>query len=635
MKTFDRVLNWWREQDNVVVNIIAVIGVFLGIWGFIAGYKAVGVEYNLLNSLYATLRLFAFDLTAPNGHGDLIWQLEVSRWFISFFMLYYIVKGVVLILKNKLTLYFLGLSNSEHIIICGAGEKGKTLGLDWLKKDPSINLFYIEPDTNNSNLETLEEAGATIVHGKAQEELILKKLQIHKASHFITTADDTTNMEIIATVANLLKGEEKKPQCFVHLRHSEFYDFFVAKKFNDGKTRLDIKIFNTYNNSARMLFNDKLNQRILGDNIFVDADAIKDKNKQVKLAIFGFGKLGENILLQALHLGHFYNGIPIKVTVVYDQDKDVNANIKDEFNKQYDILKEQYNGKYWDVELIDDGDFVDREMDYTQIVVAYEDEFEALSNLMKLLRRYNDEILFNNIDVAIYSNSFANTADIIQTDKDDDKSTIFKQVRTFGKLKDTCSYDMVIDQKLDDMAILNNKHYNKLHGYDNPNKTAKEEWRDLGMFLQDSNRYLMEHNEMKKSIIEKFIKECKIPYNYEETKKSIETEYFAYDGMKINWDEMCVGEHEYGVKLSVEEIVSLGKLEHIRWNAFHILNGWKKREIPTDTTQIIEKDKIRKLHPCIVSWEELDNVSKNHGKDYKADDIETIMRIPSLEKLFK
>ncbi|MEA2018183.1 MAG: NAD-binding protein, partial [Campylobacterota bacterium] len=576
------------KHDSYIVNIIAIIGVILATWGFVVSHKITGIDYNLYNSIYSTIRLFAFDLDAPDLKADLIWQLEVSRWMIAFFMFYYIAKGIILIAKTKYELFKLSIFGGGHVIICGCGEKGRTLGEDWLKKYPNTKLFYIESDLLNSNIETLQELGAIVIHGKAQEELILKKLKVNKASHFIATTNDTTNMEIISTLTKVLKNKEYKRfthlKCFVHLQHSEFYDFFMATRFNADDNMLDIKVFNIYSNSARMLFNDKINNRILGDNVFKDKTSIVDKKSQVKVAIFGFGKLGENILLQALHLGHFYNETPIKVTVVYDQDRDINKNIEDEFNKQYDVLKEQHNGKYWDVEIIDDGDFLkdengkEKKMDYTQLIVAYEDEFDALSNLMKLLKRYNDEILTNNIDVSIYSNSFENTAQIIHEDKNNKKDTVFKKVRTFGMLKETCSYDMVIDQTLDKKAVLNNNHYNELHGYNKENKTAQEQWKELDILTKDSNRYLMDHNEIKKSLIEKFIKESTMTYDYKSTRDNIEHKYF-YDHQNINWDDMGLENHSYSTKLSVDEIVTLAKAEHNRWNAFHILNGWKKMSV--------------------------------------------------------
>ena len=155
------------------------------------------------------------------------------------------------------------------------------------------------------------------------------------------------------------------------------------------------------------------------------------------------------------------------------------------------------------------------------------------------------------------------------------------------------------------------------------------------MFLKDSNRYLKEHNEIKKFLISKLIDKRENINTFEDIQNSIEAKYFNYDGMKINWKEMELENHDYALKLSEEEIVQLAKVEHIRWNAFHILNGWKKLDIPEGTKNKIKKDPVRKLHPCLVSWDELDKVSKNHDHDYKSDDIETIMRIPSLEKILK
>jgi hypothetical protein len=267
-------------------------------------------------------------------------------------------------------------------------------------------------------------------------------------------------------------------------------------------------------------------------------------------------------------------------------------------------------------------------MDYKQIIIAYESEFESLSNLMKLIKRYNSVLIDNNVDLAIYSNSFQNTAAILNSEK-----SVFNQVRTFGEINVTCNYDNVISQRLDGMAILNNKHYNELHGYDDKNMTAEQEWQKLNMFLKDSNRYLMEHNEIKRHIIDILIKACKTPGDYEALKKSIESKYFNYPGMKINWDAMGVKNTPYGTHLSEEEIVTLGKVEHMRWNVFHILNGWKTLPVPENATSKIKKDPIKKAHPCITTWDGLDAVSKNHQHDYKSDDIETIMRVPSFERI--
>jgi hypothetical protein len=647
MKKFVR---FFIKNDNIIINIIAVLGSILSIWGFVVAYKVTGVDYNIFNSAYSTIRLFAFDLDAPDNKADLVWQLELARWMITLFMFYYIAKGIILIAKTNYELFLLKISNGGHIIICGAGEKGKILALDWIEKMNNEEIkrrkiFFIEPDNNNPNLETLKEAGAIIIAGKAQEKSILKKLKIEKAKYFVTTTDhDTTNIEIISTLmdSKILDNIEKPLKCYIHLIHNEFYDFFMAKDFNgkNMKIKTDIKIFNVHNNSARMLFDDK----ILGHNVFKTKADIIDKTKKVKIAIFGFGKLGENILIHALQLGHFYNNNPIEVTVVYDKDKVDNSNIEDEFIKQYNIGIEknkdnQFNQKfseYWKIKFIDDGDFIKEDLkEYSQIIIAYEDEFESLSNLMKLLKRDNNTILSNNIDIAIYSNSFPNSANIIDNDRadKDNEYTVFNQVRTFGELNKTCNYDMIINAKLDIQAKTNHEYYEILHnavsqGWSKP-------WDKLDIFTKDSNRYLMEHNKIKESIINIFINECETPFEYKKIKQEIENKFFSYPKMKINWDDIKLNDQsftKYATHLSSEEIEQLGIVEHKRWNAFHILNGWEKLEIPKDTKTVIKKDVIRKLHPCLVSWNELDIVSKNHNHDFKSDDIETFMRIPALNE---
>ncbi len=634
---FRKVKGFFKENEwSLGLVIVTIVALTLDTIGFKMMFEQNNLTGNWGDYIYYSIRVFGFDLQTPAIDTPIPWVLEIGRWLSGAVTVWAIMLAVQEIFKDKWRLLRKG---KGHIVIVGAGSKGKTLGIDWIKNTKDLDhedygklVVFIEKDKNNSNVDILKDEGAIFVFGDGSDEQVLQKAKVDKAHYFVTvTSSDATNMEIVSTLTKLSSSIENKIKCYIHILHNEFYDFFMAKGFADNK-KLDIKIFNINSNAARMLFSDE--NHLLGSNVFDSSEDIKDSNKKVKIAIFGFGKLGESILVHALHLGHFYNGVPLEVTVVYDDDKDENKNLLDEFEKQYDILKPQHNGKYWNVKFIDDGKFKDENIcDYSQIIIAYEDEFESLSNLMKLLKKYNDEILSKNIDISIYSNSFASTANIIQTDKDNKNHTVFKQVRTFGEINKTCSYNMVVNQILDKKAEKNHYQYEELHnavteGWAKP-------WEQLDMFLKDSNRYLMEHNEIKKFLISKLIDKRENINTFEDIQNSIEAKYFNYDGMNINWKEMELENHDYALKLSEEEIVQLAKVEHIRWNAFHILNGWKKLDIPEGTKNKIKKDPVRKLHPCLVSWDELDKVSKNHDHNYKSDDIQTIMRIPRLEKILK
>jgi Trk K+ transport system NAD-binding subunit len=624
------------EKNNLNFGFIVLILITLIINSI--GFKIMFEENNLHGNwfyyIYNSIRLFGFDLQTPKLDTPLPWPLEIGCWLAGAVTIWAIGLAISNIFRDKLKLFKKG---KNHIIIVGTGNKGKTLGLDWLKKTQDKShkdyrklVVFIEKDKNNPNIDILRENGAVVILGDAKDKEVLQKAKIKKANYLVTLTDsDVTNMEIVSTIA-IMKNIKNKISCYINLIHNEFYEFFNIDEFNNKNSELDIKIFNINTNAARILFGDK--NHLLGANVFTDAKKIRDKNVKVKIAIFGFRELGESILLHVLQLGHFYNENPIEITVVYDNDKNENANLLDEFIKQYNVgIKkgERKNSEledYWKIEFIDDGEFINKNIsEYSQIIIAYENEFESLSNLMKLFKKESDKILSNNIDISVYLNTLENVAKIIQ------KNKLFKNIRTFGELNKTCNYNIVINEELDKKAILNNKQYNELHGYDDKNKIAEEEWQNLGIFLKDSNRYAIEYNKIRKYMINKLIESSNVNNDYETLKNSIKEKFYNYEGMKINWDEMDLKNHEYTKRLSEEDIIQLAKVEHKRWNAFHILNGWKKREIPTNAKEKIEKNKDKKLHPCLVSWEELDNVSKNHNHNYKSDDIETIMRIPSLD----
>lgn len=66
----------------------------------------------------------------------------------------------------------------------------------------------------------------------------------------------------------------------------------------------------------------------------------------------------------------------------------------------------------------------------------------------------------------------------------------------------------------------------------------------------------------------------------------------------------------------------LGKLEHYRWNAFHVLNGYRPLS-EEDFTQRVDKgegakkpqlDKAQKFHACITDWDKLDALDEQFKK---------------------
>ncbi len=102
-----------------------------------------------------------------------------------------------------------------------------------------------------------------------------------------------------------------------------------------------------------------------------------------------------------------------------------------------------------------------------------------------------------------------------------------------------------------------------------------------------------------------------------------------------------------------EELLrSLGETEHLRWNAFHFAMGYapmpremfearlttirQARERGESCELHAGRDTQKRLHACLVSWEELDELSAcerrltGSGKDYKQADINNVLALPRL-----
>ena len=99
---------------------------------------------------------------------------------------------------------------------------------------------------------------------------------------------------------------------------------------------------------------------------------------------------------------------------------------------------------------------------------------------------------------------------------------------------------------------------------------------------------------------------------------------------------------------------NLAKSEHLRWCAFHYSMGFSpmtkeefnkraeryKQEISQNVEKPIRinKDMDKKIHACLIEWDELDMLSEAENKvtggdtDYKKNDYDNVLALLSLMK---
>ena len=113
-------------------------------------------------------------------------------------------------------------------------------------------------------------------------------------------------------------------------------------------------------------------------------------------------------------------------------------------------------------------------------------------------------------------------------------------------------------------------------------------------------------------------------------------------------EEMLAGKWEP----SKEMLQNLGETEHLRWNAFHFCSGYRpmsreefdanaetwarSREEGVPCSVKIAKNQEKRLHACLIPWEELDELSERENRltgrdiDYKQTDINNVLTLPKL-----
>ena len=384
---------------------------------------------------------------------------------------------------------------------------------------------------------------------------------------------------------------------------------------------INIRAFSVYDNAAQTLFM----KHPLGENV----DTID--NDSVNLAIVGFDAAGLSVLYRALALGHFFNGKPLSVTIFDNNHEKKRA----EFLKLYPISLKAGGIVNWNIDFKDDGELFNKDgiENFTQIIFCKTNVQASLTDIARIIK--NQSAHLKNKQFFIFIDKHDGIKGIANDIKIEDTDVI-----PFGDFSQICSYDVVVNEIYDTMAIRADQRYNELH---NPGTKYETKWNTLSPFLQDSNRMQVEHLPIKLKAINKLLSKNKfLEYlEYDEAKEKARNRWFdlmlndqnVSDINEINLWDNTEGANILATYISLDDIEKLAKMEKHRWNAFHILNGWTTIPKQEGQDYPYRKDDNKKEHALLIGWDELEEASKYIVKDgikknhnYKSDDVETVMR---------
>ena len=493
------------------------------------------------------------------------------------------------------------------------------------KENDKVSLIKTRKDISNSEIldaitKVIPKADKNDPDNKKNVYIHLKSKENDKVSRSIKTRKNISNLEIKKAITKVIPEADKndpdnEKNIYIHLSSS----------------MINIRAFSVYDNAAQTLFM----KHPIGENV----DTID--NGSVNLAIVGFDAAGLSVLYRALALGHFFNGKPLNVTIFDNNHEKKRA----EFLKLYPISLKAGGIINWNIDFKDDGELFNKDgiKNFNQIIFCKTNVQASLTDIARIIK--NQSTHLENKQFFIFIDKHDGIKGIANDIKIGDKNKI--DIIPFGNFSQICSYDVVVNEIYDKMAIRADQRYSDLHDYDT-------NWGGLSPFLQDSNRMQVEHLPIKLKAINKLLSKNRF-LEYDEAKEKARNRWFdlmlndqnVSDINKIDlWDKI-EGAKILATYISLDNIEKLAKMEKHRWNAFYILNGWTTIPKPEGQNYPHRKDDNKKEHALLIGWDELEEASKyivEDGKNddeeaskyivedgkkphnYKSDDVETVMR---------
>jgi hypothetical protein len=621
--------HYGRKEDfldfirKVLIPPTIAGGLMIYFIGYHVNHPHDDFTYKILLSMFSTARLFILgnDLIEVTENVNAVYKL----WFSIFSVSAALISTSLLVnlfgKKIKAKLQILFNRSAENYIFFGINEAGITLAKDILRKNSSAFIVFVQnlyKDEDKSLLPSLSQSKILLIdkdslmdsfelkheeflfharennHHNSQHEtnhgLSFKNMGLHRKiknrpTHlFLLSESEDQNIHLSQVFVHELKQQNIKQTAHIHIRtltkdREEILDSWLRNE--------DKNIVIHQHNQSTIAATQLVTVNLPIDWLLQIPQAVNTQtamvNKDFTVMFIGFGMIGNAALRKFFEQGQFI-GSQFKAIVV---DQNMSAQ-KGRFIHRYPGIM----------------DTLQDNIEFHEMKIGGVEFYELLKKNSSVVDYYvvglgSDEL---NVQIAHDIKHVMNTTD--------SRYKIFVQVinnnyyrslnvsgdttiQVFGRDCDVFTESIILKRNMEKMA-------RKIHGAyaENAPDYKRDSWDDLSKLTQESNISVAEHIHTKLRLVGYSIEDIKQFENYEQFEKS----------------------------LGEIRMQNLAKTEHLRWNAFHFVNGWKKWDLKDIPKEYIlnksNKNEERKLHACLVSWDELVDVSSAfNNEDYYLYDL--------------
>lgn len=582
------------------VTVVLFIPTFItGFILYLIGYFPAGhslSEYagSVMRALYSTVRMFVmendYDVIAELGNSGIvagIW-FRILFWICQTMAIIVSASTVMSVFGKKLSTsirLWIGTKKDTYIIF-GVNSKSLIFANDITTKDRRI--VFIDEAVNSVDAAQIDDMGCMYLEMPVFSDASVNRKALVKAgirrkgifSGIVTlvvfTDDEISNYKLAAGILQHLKDTGFPAERLRGVYVKSGSDV-ITERIEDVacKLKCSVSFFSEPDLTARDFI-----QRCPVYK-FIEFDASKGaarNRKTITVILLGFGSIGRQ-MLRKIYAGSQFIGCTFHAVVV---DKRV-SELEGEFRGSYPSLFDEELAKA-DIRFVDADvsstcfysvlDEYIRKSKYSAedavdlIISALGDDMVNIQTTDNI-KKYIDRTGLSHRPVYAL-NITGDNADLYRNEESDGDDIII-----FGYHKNIYTGEIILNEKMDLMAKAVNRHY------------GGTGWADLSVHLKNSNRAAAEY-------VEAFLHIAGF-----EVRKTVGA---------IPEDAVSESEYHELLESNDELFDNLAMTEQLRWNAFHISNGWITKPIEEVKRYEDRKDEKKKAHVCLVPYHRLEQL---------------------------
>ena len=565
-----RMAKTWQAHKWSFLGAVWLIALVLGWIGFQKYFLTVGETVSSLDILYRSMQLFI--LESGSIVGPLSWELETARWLAPAVAAYTAIEVLALFFYEELQMFWLQFAR-DHIVICGLSQKGFMLAKELQQRGDKV--IVIERDENNEFLKQCRDYRIVTIPGDATDPVVLSKARLAKARYLIVVCGlDAVNTLVAINARRLVRNRSDRPgkplTCFIHLSNLQLGDLLKElqiKKGGDVPFRLEF--FNTFATGASVLLN---------EHPPFDETTTKEETPP-RLLVVGLGQMGESLVYQVARRWKPIfadSGKKLSVLVVDRAAEKRKASLClrypmiEQVCQVIPLQMDVYSPEF------ERADFLFNADGHSQVNIVYvclDDDSAALSAALTLLRRTKR----GKIPIVVRLAHSQGLVSLLQSEEW--AGCGYENLRVFSLLEKTCQPDLILGGTLETLARAIHENYvseRQRQGESRGDNPALVPWEELPEHLKESNRHQAQHIGAKLRAVGCDI----VPL--------------------VDWDAEAFA-------FRPDEIETLARMEHERWVAERLADGWQYADAP--------KDVEKKVSPWLVPYDELPEEEKEKDRE--------------------